>query len=162
MHTPRPRRAYGQNCGLTRVNSAKYALRISVIIACIELSRRHARIVPNTIVRVYFRNQQSRRVLELDTRVLGRLLETYHYRLTNERIHELRSSGMHVPPSSSARSRIEERPKDAPFRSEFRPRPSSVISTRTVLASSSSASSTEQLRAPAWRTTSVKASCVIR
>jgi hypothetical protein len=27
MHTPRPRRAYGQICGLTRVNSAKHALR---------------------------------------------------------------------------------------------------------------------------------------
>src|SRR5919112_527652 len=50
MYTPRPRRAYGQNCGLTRVNSAKHALRISVFIACIELSRRHARIVPTTVV----------------------------------------------------------------------------------------------------------------
>ena len=26
MHTPRPRRAYGQNCGLTRVNSASWSL----------------------------------------------------------------------------------------------------------------------------------------
>ena len=31
MYTLRPRRAYGQICGLTRINSAKQALRVRIV-----------------------------------------------------------------------------------------------------------------------------------